>query len=125
MPHSILQGLIRMSMFLCPLCGRQVSLARFDPSGFEDDVIAIEKVSLGRGRGFEEIDRYSLLEYDEPALELLKERVLEIHGFLFHEEDNEAEELERARVREADPQLEEDQSHRSRQRKEERPKQKP
>ena len=83
-----------MSMFLCPLCGLQVSLARYDPSGYVNDVIGIEKVSLGRGRGFEEVDRYSLLDTDLPALRLLKIRVSEIHDFLFDGQEDRADALE-------------------------------
>lgn len=62
-------------MFLCPLCGRQVSQALYDPSDYEKDVIAITKRSLGRGKGFEEIERYSLLETDSPVLDKLTDRV--------------------------------------------------
>ncbi len=62
-------------MFLCPLCGRQVSLKRYDPSDYEDDVIGITLRGLGRSRGFEEIERYSLLETDDPVLDKLAKRV--------------------------------------------------
>jgi hypothetical protein len=66
---------LEMSMFLCPLCGKQVSQALYDPSDYEKDVIAITKRSLGRGKGFEEIERYSLLETDSPVLDKLADRV--------------------------------------------------
>ena len=65
-----------MSMLVCPLCGKQSSLRRFDPSGFHEDIIAIEKRGLGRGMGFEEVARYSLLGTGSPALSLIKDRVL-------------------------------------------------
>ena len=56
-----------MSMnIVCPLCGRHVPEAVFDPSNFEDDVIAVEVSGLGRGRGFQVTDRYSIL--DEPTI---------------------------------------------------------
>jgi hypothetical protein len=50
----------------CPLCGRHVPEDVFDPSEFEDDIYAVEVSGLGRGRGFQVTDRYSVL--DDPAI---------------------------------------------------------
>lgn len=77
-----------MSQFLCPLCGRHVSLAKYDPSDYEVDIIAVEKRGLGRGKGFEEVSRYSMLESDDVAMTLLKERVAVLYKLLHEEESN-------------------------------------
>jgi hypothetical protein len=50
-----------LDSLLCPLCGRRVSLRIFNPSRFEDDILAVTVTGLGRGRGFAEINRYSVL----------------------------------------------------------------
>jgi hypothetical protein len=55
-----------MSQLVCPLCGRFVGVKHFDPRFFEDDIYGVEVRGLGRGRGFEVTDRYSLL--DDPAI---------------------------------------------------------
>lgn len=65
-----------MSMLICPLCGKQSSLRLFDPSDFDDDIIAIEKRGLGRGKGFVEVSRFSMMGTRHPVLSLIKDRVL-------------------------------------------------
>ena len=50
-----------MSQLACPLCGRYVSLSRFDPSGFEYDIYAVNMVGLGRGKGFAVGPSFSVL----------------------------------------------------------------
>ena len=50
-----------MSQLACPLCGRYVSLSRFDPSGFEYDIYAVNMVGLGRGKGFAVGSSFSVL----------------------------------------------------------------
>lgn len=51
-------------MLACPICGRLVSINHFDPRGFEDDIYGVNVRGLGRGKGFEVTDRFSLL--DDP-----------------------------------------------------------
>ena len=50
-----------MSQLACPLCGRFVSLSRFDPSGFDNDIYAVNMVGLGRGKGFAVGPSFSVL----------------------------------------------------------------
>ena len=50
-----------MDQLLCPLCGRRVSLKIFDPELLDSDIYAVSVVGLGRGRGFMEVSRYSVL----------------------------------------------------------------
>jgi len=50
-----------MSQLACPLCGRYVSLSRFDPSGFDNDIYAVNMVGLGRGKGFAVGPSFSVL----------------------------------------------------------------
>lgn len=50
-----------MDQLLCPLCGRRVSLKIFSPDLLDDDIYAVTLASLGRARGFKEVDRYSVL----------------------------------------------------------------
>ena len=45
----------------CPLCGRNVPVERFDPSGFDDDLIGIQIAGCGKGRGFKVTGEFSLL----------------------------------------------------------------
>ena len=50
-----------MSQLACPLCGKYTSLSRFDPSGFESDIYAVNRTGLGRGRGFAVSESFSVL----------------------------------------------------------------
>jgi hypothetical protein len=50
-----------MSQLACPLCGRYVSLDGFDPSHFESDIYAVNRIGLGRGRGFAVSESFSVL----------------------------------------------------------------
>ncbi|UCD44583.1 MAG: hypothetical protein JSV27_10760 [Candidatus Bathyarchaeota archaeon] len=50
-----------MSQLVCPLCGRFVSLSRFDPSFFESDIFAVNVRGLGRGKGFAVSETFSVL----------------------------------------------------------------
>jgi len=54
--------MIGMSQLVCPLCGRFVGVKHFDPRFFEHDIYAVEVRGLGRGRGFEVVGRYSVLD---------------------------------------------------------------
>ena len=51
-----------MSMLSCPLCGRQVSRRLFAPEDLEEDIQVVERVSLGRARGFKVVGRPSVLD---------------------------------------------------------------
>jgi len=57
-------------------------LAKYDPTDFDLDVMAIQKRGLGRGRGFEVVDKYSLMGTDDPAFVLLKQRVSALYILL-------------------------------------------
>ena len=72
-----------MSHLKCPLCGRLVSINYFDPSEFDADVFAVKYRGLGRGKGFEKSDEYSILLSGDPIIELIKERILGISKFFF------------------------------------------
>ena len=50
-----------MSQLACPLCGRYVSLSHFDPSRFEPDIFAANMRGLGRGKGFQVSEQFSVL----------------------------------------------------------------
>ena len=65
-----------MSLFLCPLCGKQSSVRLYDPTKFDPDIYAIQKVGLGRGRGFKVTNQYSILNKENPTVELIKDRIL-------------------------------------------------
>ena len=81
-------------MWICPLCGKQVSINHYDPTNFEDDIMIILKHGLGQGKGFEVIDRYSLLDGSDPELlDLISDRVAVLYDLLYEDvEDDEAEE---------------------------------
>lgn len=83
-----------MSLWICPLCGKQNSIKHYDPTDFEDDILIIRKRGLGHGKGFEVIEEYSLLDGDEPdLLDLISDRVAVIYDMLYENvEDDEAEE---------------------------------
>jgi hypothetical protein len=70
-----------MSQLICPLCGKSTSLRRYDPSGFDDDIYVKNLRGLGRGRGFEEVDRHSLLS-DRTTMRMIGERILRIIALL-------------------------------------------
>ena len=70
------------NQFQCPLCGRSVSIRKFDPENFVNDVIGISFVGLGYGRGFGVADKGSILDSGDPILDLIANRVLEISRFM-------------------------------------------
>ena len=79
------------NQFQCPLCGKSVGIKNFDPSNFDDDIIGIRFVGLGYGRGFEVAAKGSILDSEDPVLDKIADRVVEIS--LVEEEDEEEEEL--------------------------------
>jgi uncharacterized protein YukE len=71
-----------LTQLVCPLCGRFVSLAHFDPSGFDSDIYAVEVQGLGRGRGVKVVGQHSILQRGDATIELIKNRILELSGVL-------------------------------------------
>ena len=67
-----------MSHLKCPLCGRGVALSHFDPSDYDLDVYAFSVRGLGRGRGFEKTEEFSILNSDSETMALIKNRILEL-----------------------------------------------
>ena len=74
-----------MSQFQCPLCGKFNSYARYDPSGFDDDLYGVDVAGRGRGLGFRFSEKYSLLE-DDHLRGLITQRSRRILGFTEGEE---------------------------------------
>ena len=70
-----------MSMFLCPLCGKQNSIKLYHPETFEDDVEIFHNVGLGYRKGFEKILGFSLDEFPE-LREKLGNRSKRVSAFL-------------------------------------------
>ena len=87
----------RMSLWICPLCGKQVSIRYYDPSDFNDDIMIIQLRGLGRGRGFEVVSEHSLFEdKDTELLDLISDRVAILYNLLYEnngddEDEDEAE----------------------------------
>jgi len=83
-----------MSQFICPLCGKYVSVRYYDPSNFEDDILLVQVQGLGRGKGVEIVEKYSLLDGSDPdLLDLISDRIAVLYDLLYEdEEDEEAEE---------------------------------
>lgn len=83
-----------MSLWICPLCGKQNSIRHYDPTNFVDDILIIRLRGLGKGKSFEEVKRYSLLDGSDPELlDLISDRVAVIYNMLYEDvEDDEAEE---------------------------------
>jgi len=78
-----------MSQFICPVCGKFVSVAYYDPSEFVDDVLLVKVKGLGRGKGVAIVDTYSLLDSEETQLlEQIRARILSVHNLLFDEFDD-------------------------------------
>ena len=77
--------------FQCPICGRNVGIRGYTPSNFEVDVLGLSFVGLGRGRGFEVSEKESILDSDDPVLDVIANRVAEVYGLFF--EPDEVEEL--------------------------------
>ena len=78
-----------MSLWICPICGKQVSIRHYDPTDFEDDISIILKRGLGQGMGFEVVDRYSLLDGSDPdLLNLISDRIAIIYDLLYEDEEN-------------------------------------
>lgn len=66
-----------MSHLRCPLCGRLVALSSFNPSTYEQDIVVVKMVSLGRGRGFKVVDESSAL-CDRELTEIIAKHIREL-----------------------------------------------
>ena len=84
-----------MSQFICPMCGKFASVRYFDPSDFEDDILLIQVRGLGRGKGVEIVEKYSLLDGGNPELlDLISDRVAVLYDLLYEDVEDEEEEHE-------------------------------
>ena len=78
-----------MSQFICPLCGKFVSVRYYDPSNFEDDILLIQVRGLGYGKGVEIVEKYSLLDGSDPdLLELISDRIAILYDMLYEDSDD-------------------------------------
>ena len=68
-----------MSHIQCPLCGLNSPLSKFDPSALDLDLRLVQFRGLGRGRGFEVSNEFSVLG-DEEYSPMVAERVLSLCG---------------------------------------------
>ena len=75
-----------MSFIVCPVCGKNSSVNRFNPSSLDLDVYVRSSRGLGRGRGFSWTPLSSILAKGDPDVEAIKDRVLELSR-LFIETD--------------------------------------
>jgi DNA repair exonuclease SbcCD ATPase subunit len=57
--------------FMCPLCGLHHSIGKYEPDDLPLDILAIERVGLGRGRGTKIVGRHSLLWDDEVSQKIV------------------------------------------------------
>ena len=82
-----------LSLWKCPLCGKQNSIRHYDPTNFVEDILIILKRGLGYGRGWEDVEEYSLLDGSDPELlDLISDRVAVIYDMLYEDvKDDEAE----------------------------------
>ncbi len=78
----------------CALCGKVNPITRYDPSNFDNDILVVKFRGLGRGKGFEIAEKYSLLDGSDPALlALIRNRVAVIHDFLFENRSEERDDI--------------------------------
>lgn len=79
---------LKLSHIVCPLCGLSVPLSKFWETIYEDidDIEAVSFRGLGRGRGFEKSEAYSLLD-DEGICEAVASRCHAILELLEDEEE--------------------------------------
>jgi len=84
-----------MSQLICPLCGKFVSVRYYDPSDFEDDILLVQVRGLGRGKGVEIVETYSLLDGgDKYLLGLMGDRVAILYNLLYENNGDEGDEGE-------------------------------
>ena len=84
-----------MSQLICPLCGKFVSVRYYDPSDFEDDILLVQVRGLGRGKGVEIEETYSLLDGGETyLLDLIRDRVAVLFNLLYENKGDDEDEDE-------------------------------
>ncbi len=84
-----------MSQFICPLCGKFVSVRYYDPSDFENDILLVQVRGLGRGKGVEIEETYSLLDGGETyLLDLIRDRVAILYNLLYENKGDDEDEDE-------------------------------
>ena len=64
-----------MTQLVCPLCKKFNSYDNFSVAE-EADIIAVEVRGLGRGKGVQVINRYSILAPNDPVVLQIKDRIL-------------------------------------------------
>ena len=75
-----------MSQFICPTCGKFVSTRYYDPTNFRDDILLVQVRGLGRGKGVEIVEKYSLLDGSDPELlDLISDRVAVLYDLLYED----------------------------------------
>ena len=92
-----------MTYLSCPLCGRLCHLSNFHPESYDLDVELVEMQSLGRGRGFQVIDRFSALE-DEELMRRISKRLKELLALI--EDESEDHDEEKQQLLDANEELE-------------------
>ena len=70
-----------MVQLICPLCGKFTSIRYFDPGSFESDVLGVDTVGLGRGRGTRVVAKFSLLD-DSQLMRTIRDRCHLLVGIL-------------------------------------------
>ena len=77
-----------MSHVVCPMCGLSVPLSKFWETVYDeiDDIEAVSFRGLGRGRGFEKTEAYSVLD-DTELCEAVASRCHSILELLEDEEE--------------------------------------
>ena len=66
-----------------------MSVSKYDPSDFEDDILLVQVRGLGRGKGVEIVEKYSLLDGDNPELlDLISDRVAVLYDLLYEDVDD-------------------------------------
>lgn len=80
-----------MNYLSCPLCGRLAHLSSFNPEAYDLDIEVVEMQSLGRGRGFEVLKRYSALD-DEELMNRVSRRLRELLALIEGETEDPEEE---------------------------------
>lgn len=73
-----------MSHFVCPLCGKNAPLSKFDPSSLDLDLKIVSFKGLGRGLGFEKSDEVSVLG-DDKITPVVADRVVDLCKMLVDE----------------------------------------
>lgn len=71
-----------MTHILCPLCGKQTFINNFKPEYLDLDIYEVEVRGLGRGKGFETSERYSILGDEEVTPKIVTRVEVLYHFFI-------------------------------------------